>query len=180
MEKIEDKIKEMQFVGFISDLTNTGLQYLGRLKNPRTNEFIKNLSQAERMIYILDMLIEKTRNNLTSMETEHLQISVNRLKKTFYEEKQMSTSESVNIRHILVDSEFRANDILVELKNGADFAEIAKLHSQSYSADNGFIEELKKGDFPKSIEDVAFNLKENEISGTIHSVLGFHIIKKII
>lgn len=175
---------EIQFVGFISDLTNTGLQYLGRLKNPRTNQFVKNIEQAERMIYLLDMLAEKTKANLTPMENEHLKTSTDRLKRIFFEETQLDRpaekKQVISIRHILLDSESHAEDVLKEIKSGADFAELAKLHSQCNSrADGGYIDGIKHGDFPQAVEDAAFSLEKDQTSGIVASVMGYHIIKLI-
>lgn len=180
-------IMEIQFVGFISDLTNSTLQYLGRLKNPKTNQFAKNIQQAEKMIYILDMLYDKTKNNLTPMEKEHLRNSIDRTKRIFLEETQspgdvaeIAPKLSISIRHILVDSESTASDLLKQLTDGANFSEIAKMNSQCNSrAEGGFIEDIKPGDLPKSVEDIAFNLRKDEMSGVIQSIMGYHIVKLV-
>lgn len=178
-------LMEIQFVGFISEMTTATLQHLGRLKNAKTNQFHKNITQAERMISVLDMLEEKTKNNLTPMEKEHIRNSIDRLKRTYFEETQVrnespASEEVISIRHILVDNESAAAEILSQVKSGEDFAEIAKLHSQcGYRADGGYIDNIKKGDFPQQVENVALKLEKDQISDIIQSIFGYHIIKLI-
>jgi len=175
---------EILFIGLISDLTNMALQSFGRLKNPTTNQFFKNIPQAEKMISILDMLAEKTKNSLTSMEKEHIKNSIERLKRIYYEESQTKEEkkpeEVISIRHILVESEVIAQDIMSQLKENADFGEMAKLHSMCNSRiDGGYIDEIKAGSLPKNLEDVIFKLKKDEISEITRTVLGYHIVKLI-
>lgn len=177
----ERLLMEIQFIHFISDLTNSALQFMGRIKNPKTNEFSRNIKNAEKMMYVLGMLTEKTKNNLTDMEKDHLRNSLDRLKQTYYEETQLTIArEQISIRHILVDSESEATELLSKIRSGSDFSELAKMHSQCSSrVDGGFIEGIKHGDFPRNIEDTAFKLGKDETSPVMHSRLGYHIVKLI-
>lgn len=173
---------EVQFVGFISELTNATLQYLGRLKNPRTNQLNKSIQQAEKMIYILEMLEKKTKNNVTDLEKEHLQNSIDRIKRIFFEEKQIKEdpTEEISIRHILVGTQEEANEVLKKLTNGEDFAETAKEYSICNSrANGGYMEGIKKGALPQTVEEAAFKLQKDQISQIAVSVLGYHIVKLV-
>ena len=49
--------------------------------------------------------------------------------------KEMGESEEIQARHILVETEAKAKEVIVELKGGADFAELAKERSTGPSKD---------------------------------------------
>lgn len=73
----------------------------------------------------------------------------------------------------------KADELYNQLKNGADFAKLAKANSADPgSAQNGgSLGEFGKGKMVKEFEDVAFSLKEGEISKPVASQYGYHIIK---
>jgi len=62
--------------------------------------------------------------------------------------------------------------------NGADFAQLARKHSQDPSADKGGdIGYIKKGELLPALEKVLFQLKERGSSPVIETRRGFHILK---
>lgn len=72
----------------------------------------------------------------------------------------------------------KAEDILKQIKGGADFAEMAKKYSQDpTAASGGDLGWIGKGKMVKEFEDAAFNLKAGEISGVTKDVYGYHIIQ---
>lgn len=85
----------------------------------------------------------------------------------------------VRARHILMDSEEEAKDIITQLNNGADFADMAKKHSTGPSGPRGgelgyFTKEMMVPEFA----DVAFNLDKGAISQTpVKTKFGWHILK---
>ncbi|WP_139990751.1 peptidylprolyl isomerase [Paenibacillus paridis] len=92
----------------------------------------------------------------------------------------MGTPEEIQASHILVATKEEADAILAELKQGGDFAAIAKEKSidpgsKDKGGDLGF---FGKGDMVAEFEEAAFALKINEISAVVQSQHGFHIIKK--
>ena len=84
----------------------------------------------------------------------------------------------VRARHILVDTEEEAREILAQLQAGEDFAALAQEYSQDGSAasggDLGF---FGKGQMVQPFEDAAFALAEGEISDVVQSQFGYHLIK---
>ncbi|MFP3727120.1 peptidylprolyl isomerase [Priestia filamentosa] len=85
---------------------------------------------------------------------------------------------SIEASHILVDKKEDAEKLLKELKNGADFAKLAKENSKDGSALNGgALGKFGKGQMVPEFENVAFSLKENEISDVVKTDYGYHIIK---
>jgi len=88
--------------------------------------------------------------------------------------------DEVRARHILVPTEAEANDIIAQLKGGADFAKLAEEKSKDTgSAKNGG----DLGYFPhdamvKPFADAAFAMKPGEISDKpIKTEFGYHVIK---
>jgi len=100
--------------------------------------------------------------------------------KKVYEEasKQITDEEEVHARHILVETEDEAKAIEVELKNGADFAELAKKKSKDPGAsDGGDLGFFTKDQMVPEFSAVAFALEPGKISDPVKSQFGWHIIK---
>ncbi|MFQ5916611.1 MAG: SurA N-terminal domain-containing protein [Candidatus Binatia bacterium] len=72
----------------------------------------------------------------------------------------------------------KAEGVLSEARDGKDFAQLVKEHSDDPSAaqrgDAGF---FTRGQLLPSLEEVAFSLNKGEISNVVETPLGFHILK---
>jgi peptidyl-prolyl cis-trans isomerase SurA len=98
-----------------------------------------------------------------------------------------ATVKQTRARHILIKvnelvSEAEAKRKLVNLKerldNGADFAELARLHSNDLSAaKGGDLGWLYQGDTVPEFEAAMDALKINQISDPVQSPFGFHLIQ---
>ncbi|MFC3748810.1 peptidylprolyl isomerase [Paenibacillus sp. GCM10012306] len=101
--------------------------------------------------------------------------------KKYYDENKahFDTEEEVRASHILVKTKEEADEVLKELKDGKDFATVAKEKStDTGSKDNGGdLNFFKRGDMVPEFSDVAFKLKVGETSGAVKSQYGYHIIK---
>ncbi|MEW6523962.1 MAG: peptidylprolyl isomerase [Bacillota bacterium] len=86
--------------------------------------------------------------------------------------------EMVRARHIMLDTEEKAKEILALLEAGEEFAALAAGYSMdTYSAMNGGdLGFFGRGDMAQEFEDVAFTLGIGEISGIVQTFLGYHII----
>jgi peptidyl-prolyl cis-trans isomerase C len=89
--------------------------------------------------------------------------------------------QEIHARHILVDSEAKAKDIIAQLDKGAKFEDLAKKYGDPKDAatqqggDLGF---FKKGDMLPEFSDAAFKLKPNEYTHTpVHTRYGWHVIE---
>src|ERR1700704_448830 len=92
--------------------------------------------------------------------------------------KPMAAEEEVRARHILVETEEEAKAILEQLKNGADFAALAKEKSKDPGgADGGDLGFFAKGQMVPEFSEVAFKMFEGQLSNPVKSQFGWHIIK---
>ena len=72
----------------------------------------------------------------------------------------------------------KAEELLKQLKDGADFAELAKIHSNGPMApQGGDIGFFSRGEMVTAFEDVAFKLEIGQISDVVETEYGYHIIK---
>lgn len=84
----------------------------------------------------------------------------------------------VKASHILVKTEDEAKAILAEIKNGGDFAALAKAKSTDPSGQNGGdLGFFSAGDMVKPFSDAAFAMNVGQVSDIVQSDFGFHIIK---
>lgn len=85
----------------------------------------------------------------------------------------------VKARHILVSSENEANRIAEEIKNGKEFAELAKQHSQDATSRDtgGSLGSIGRGSsLPDPVEEVIFSLAPEALPAVVKSDLGHHVI----
>jgi peptidyl-prolyl cis-trans isomerase C len=114
--------------------------------------------------------------------------------RNFYDKNpdKFKEDESVRASHILIRVDEKADAaskkkaraeidaILKQAKAGADFAALAKEHSQDGSAaQGGDLNYFPKGQMAQPFNDVAFSLKKGEMSGVVTTQFGYHIIKVI-
>jgi peptidyl-prolyl cis-trans isomerase C len=111
------------------------------------------------------------------------QVSEEALKARYDEQYAGKTGETeVHARHILVPDEATAKKIIGDLKKGGDFAALSKQYSKDPGAaqqggDLGF---FKKGDMVPEFANVAFALKDNEVSPTpVKTQFGWHVIETL-
>lgn len=107
----------------------------------------------------------------------------------YYEENRFrwETPEQVEASHVLFEigpdddvEEVReeAEQVLEQIRAGADFAEMAREHSDDTSAeDGGDLGLFGRGQMVPEFEEAAFAMSEGEVSDLVRSQYGFHIIK---
>jgi len=85
----------------------------------------------------------------------------------------------VKASHILVKKKSEADNILKEIEKGTEFAELAKKYSLCPSGKRGgSLGFFTRGKMVKEFEKAAFSLAKGEISGTVKTEFGYHIIKR--
>ena len=81
-------------------------------------------------------------------------------------------------RHILVTTEDECTNLKGQIDGGADFAEIAKQHSQCPSGQKGGeLGEFTPGQMVKEFDDVVFSAEVNKTHGPVKTQFGFHLIE---
>lgn len=87
--------------------------------------------------------------------------------------------EQVHARHILVTTEKQAWAIIKELRGGADFSVLAASESldDSNSSRGGDLNWFQRGVMVRAFDDVAFQLKEKEVSKPVKTRFGWHVIE---
>ncbi len=112
--------------------------------------------------------------------------------KKFYDENTslFQKPERVHARHILISTKDaktdaekaadkkKAEEVLAQLRKGADFAEMAKKYSDDPGAANGGdLGTFSRGQMVPEFEKAAFSLKVNQISDVVETQFGYHIIQ---
>lgn len=89
--------------------------------------------------------------------------------------------EEIHAWHILVETKAQADSIYQQLKEGADLGELAKEKSIDPSAPNnaGDLGFFGWGKMVPEFQEVAFKLKDGEISRPVKTNYGWHIIKVV-
>ena len=83
-----------------------------------------------------------------------------------------------NASHILVETETEAEELLLRLKNGADFSELAKTYSTGPSgAQGGNLGWFGQGAMVPTFENAVIKLKIDELSVPVQTQFGWHLIK---
>jgi len=93
--------------------------------------------------------------------------------------KLLKPEEEVSARHILVETEDQAKALKEKLKNGADFAQLAKENSKDPGSkdDGGNLGYFGHGQMVPQFEDVVFKLQKGEVSDPVKTQFGWHLVK---
>jgi peptidyl-prolyl cis-trans isomerase C len=116
--------------------------------------------------------------------------------KKYYDEypKQFETPEQVRASHILIEPNYadpnadpneakaearaKIEEMLKQINEGSDFAELAKANSACLSAEGGGdLGFFPRGRTTQSFEKVAFELEVGQLSDVVETEYGYHIIK---
>lgn len=168
LSQIPPESRREYLTGYLTDMTLVAKAAEGR-KLADGDEFKQRLAYYRSKI-LMDMLLQAEAKAAVSDGAMH----------QLYDEasKQMAGQQEVRARHILVKTEEEAKAVIAELKNGADFAELAK----QKSTDPGASEGGDLGYFPKEemvpeFAEAAFKLEKGQISEPVHTRFGWHVIK---
>ena len=93
---------------------------------------------------------------------------------------QYAVADSRDVRHILVKTKAEGDKIYAQLKDGADFAALAKKYSlDTGSKANGGKLTITRGQTVAPFDQTAFLLATNQISRPIKTQFGYHVIQPL-
>ena len=168
--------------------------------------FVQQYGSKERVEQVYGMSIEKIKHELRDDVRKNLMVQKLREKnfgnveatrhdvEDFFDKYKDSLGvipEKVEIAHIFrspkSSSETKekarkfAQSILDSIKNGSDFAEMAKKYSEDPGSakEGGDLGFVKRGVFYPEFEAAAFALQPGQLSDVVESPVGFHIIQLI-
>ena len=86
----------------------------------------------------------------------------------------------VEIRHVLLATPAKAEEVAKKLRAGANFAKIAQEDSldASTASQGGRFPPLMYGEVIPELEEVVFKMRVGEIGGPLKSKFGYHVVKK--
>ena len=177
IDQLNDLASQQREVSYIALNTNNYLDQVSVSKAQISDYFNENRSSfiegrkvkvdfVERTLDAMDEPESPTNDDLQNLYDDNAELYTN--------------SERRRAQHILVESEELANDLLDQINQGADFAELAKANSEDSSSseeggDLGFFEkELMGAEF----DEAAFAMNIGDVSDVVATDYGyFHIIK---
>ncbi len=155
-------------------------------------EFLDNLITGEVVLQEgVRLGLDKDKNVLARLEDAKREILINAMVekvvseklgeeqvKKYYEDHKKDFKQ-VKASHILVNQEAQAKDIYKQLKEGADFSELAKKYSvDTGTKDNGGdLGYFTRGQMLEPFEKMAFSLKVNKFGEPVKTDYGYHVIK---
>jgi peptidyl-prolyl cis-trans isomerase C len=131
----------------------------------KTEDVVKRLAVARRNILAESWLAEQVE---PAVSEEKL------MARYEADKKNIKGEEEIHASHILLENEADARKVLAEIRNGADFAEMAKQHSKKNGGDLGFFDaKTMVPEFSKA----AFAMKVGDVSEPVKTQFGWHIIR---
>src|SRR5579863_2268511 len=164
-----------------------------------TDEELKAFYESHKASYA-NSIPEKRKVKYAVLDTNKAEASIKLTEddlRSYYNQyrDQYRTPEQVKVSHILIktpppgadgkedpkavaEARQRAEDLLKQIKGGANFEDIAKKYSEDSTAkQGGSIGWVGKGQTVPGFEKVAFSLPKGQISDLVKSSFGFHIIR---
>lgn len=144
-----------------------------RNANLQNDPLVRNaLEKSENQILTQAYLAQKLREQTTN---EKLVAVYNKMMASYVPE------EEIHARHILVDSEKQAKDLIVKLKAGANFEELANKYTKDTNPagnNGGDLGYFKKRMMIPEFGEAAFAIKVGQISEKpVKTPFGWHVIK---
>lgn len=176
------------------DELNDAIEYIKRNNNLLTDEQLKEALGNEGKTWeeFLDELRRQIKAERIIGQEVRAKVEVTEAEVTAYyqanREQFEQTPSTVHVRHIslsipenadetrIQQIQQKAEQIVRQLRDGADFAKLAKTYSEHPSAESdGELGTFKEGELAPPF-DIAFTMEPGEISEPLRSENGFHII----
>jgi len=192
---LDEKVKEANIVTTDEEGTKQIEQMASAQRPPLSVEELKNI--VENQGYVFDDWKNEIRKQLgqqklfRSQSSGSINVTEEDAKK-YYDENptQFEVKEQVRASHILIKPDItdpnndpnqakaKIEGLLKQIKDGADFAELAKANSAcSSAAQGGDLKFFPRGKMAAPFEKAAFALEVGKVSDIVETRFGYHIIK---
>ncbi len=196
---LDEKIKKADVTVTEEEVNNQLEQMASQQRPPLSMEDFKGMIEAYGKSF--DEVKQRIKRGLGYQKlleaqwTGKINITEEDAQKYYSENKrEFETPEQVRASHILIKSDTtgpdsdpnqakakakeKAEDLLKQIKEGADFAELAKANSTCPSAaKGGDLDFFTRGRMVPPFEKAAFKLNVGQISEVVETRFGYHIIK---
>lgn len=196
---LDEKAKEANVAVTEEEVLNQIKQIASTQRPPLSLEEFKKKIESYGQSF--DFAKQQIRNGLIRQKVVEAQLAgkINVTEddaKKFYDEnpKRYETPEQVRASHILIKPDVtdpnadpndakakalaKAQNLLKQIKDGADFAELAKANSDCPSAPRGGdLNFFQRGQMVPPFDKAAFELEVGKISDIVETKFGYHIIK---
>ncbi|WP_195939585.1 peptidylprolyl isomerase [Romboutsia sp. 1001713B170131_170501_G6] len=157
----------------LDDLVNQELFYMEAKENELHNdEEFKNELQRVQENMLKQYAINKVLTSISLTEEE---------KKAFFDanKDKFNKPETATAKHILVETEEQANDLLNKIKaNEVSFEDAAAEHSTCPSKEaGGNLGSFPRGQMVPEFEEAVFNMEKGDVVGPVKTQFGYHLIK---
>src|SRR6195256_648633 len=175
-------------------------EVIKKLDQIRIQNNLGSMEDLEKAVAAQGLNFEDFKNNLrngvltqrviSSEVGSHITIGHDEIEKYYNEHKsEFVRPEQVALRSIEVNTEKKSPEEIAELKkkaattlkrikDGDDFAEMAKRFSDGSTAkQGGFLGVYKRGELSKELEDTVFKMRKNEVTDVMDTRQGFLILQ---
>jgi peptidyl-prolyl cis-trans isomerase C len=195
---LDEKAKEAKIVVSDEEAVSTLMKIISPQKSLSVEELKEKIESFGQSFDQVKQQTQKRLGYQKVMEAQwagKINITDDETKK-YYDEnpKKFETPEQVRASHILTKLELtdpntdpneakakareKTQDLLKQIKDGADFAELAKAHSTCPSAaSGGDLDFFPRGRMAPAFEKAAFELEVGKVSDIVETEFGYHIIK---
>jgi peptidyl-prolyl cis-trans isomerase C len=196
---LDEKVKAAKITVTEEDVMDKIKEMASQQQPPLSIEDLKALIEASGKNFDdVKLRIRKGLAYQKLMETQwagKINVTEDDVKKYYSENKsKFETPEQVRASHILITpdtkdpnidpnqakaaAKAKAEDLLKQIKDGADFAELARANSNCPSSkQGGDLDFFGKGQMVPAFEGAAFALKPGQVSDIVETQYGYHIIK---
>ena len=85
---------------------------------------------------------------------------------------------TASARHILVETESQCQDLKQQIESGADFGDVARLHSKCPSGQRGGdLGTFSQGQMVPEFDQVVFSGDLNTVHGPVQTQFGYHLLE---
>jgi peptidyl-prolyl cis-trans isomerase SurA len=171
-----DEMRKQMKLDSIDDLekaaTAQGVSFEDFKQNMRTEIITQQVIQRE-----VGGHINVTKDEEQKFYDEH-KPELERPERIKLSEILISTEQAGDDQQKIAAAQTKADDLLKQIKAGANFEDIAKKESQGPSASQGGdLGDFKRGTLAKQLEDLTFGMRKGQVSDVIRTKQGFVILK---